>query len=242
MFDVIKQTNEKLYKKIVKQIEKLLANGIIEPGDKLPSEKEIAKKTMTSRASVREALCALKLLGIIDSKRGKGNFIKQSYSQIKDLNIDSFEEESPFELLEVRQIIETEIAFFAAKRSTKEDILALEESIEKSKYMMEKFSIFGINIPDLKKANIDFHIKLAFASHNSLFIKIQKFFISYISNKIWNGLMDQKWKDLNSVKIFSSDHEKIFKSLKNKDYKLAKKFMREHLNRTSQALFKNKII
>src|SRR5680860_415409 len=121
MFNVIKQKNTRLYKKLVEQFEKLLENGILKPGDKLPSEKEIAKKTKTSRASVREALCALKLLGVVDSKRGKGNFIKQSYSQIKDLNLDNFEEESPSELLEVRKIVETEIAFFAAKRSTKVD-------------------------------------------------------------------------------------------------------------------------
>jgi GntR family transcriptional repressor for pyruvate dehydrogenase complex len=76
MFNTIMQTDKKLYKKIVKQIEKLLANGTLLPGDKLPSEKEIAKKTMTSRASVREALCALKILGVVDSERGKGNFIK----------------------------------------------------------------------------------------------------------------------------------------------------------------------
>ena len=237
MFNVVKQANTKLYKKIVEQIEKLLVNGILVPGDKLPSEKEIAKKTMTSRASVREALCALKLLGIVDSKRGRGNYIKQSYPQIKDLNTDYFEEESPSELLEVRKIFETEIAFFAAKRANEKDILDLEESIEKSKSMIEKFSINGINIPDLKKANNDFHIKLTLASHNNILVKIQDYFVSYTSNRIWSGMMEKNWKDLNSVKTFFYDHEKIFNSVKNKDFKLAKKFMREHLSRANHTLF-----
>ncbi len=237
MFNVVKQANTKLYKKIVEQIEKLLVNGILEPGDKLPSEKEIAKKTMTSRASVREALCALKLLGVVDSKRGRGNYIKQSYPLIKDLNTDYFEEESPSELLEVRKIFETEIAFFAAKRANEKDILDLEESIEKSKSMIEKFSINGVNIPDLKKANNDFHIKLTLASHNNILVKIQDYFVSYTSNRIWSGMMEKKWKDLNSVKTFFYDHVKIFNSVKNKDFKLAKKFMREHLSRVNHTLF-----
>jgi len=82
---------------------------------------------------VREALSALEILGVIESRGGKDNFIKGNlnsplYEQrFRELQ----EEESPFELLEARKAVETEIAGLAAEKATPEDIREIEEALDR---------------------------------------------------------------------------------------------------------------
>jgi len=76
----------------------------------------------------------LEILGIIESRGGKGNFIKDSFDsasyvqQFRKLE----QEESPFELLEARQVVETEIVALAAKKATSEDVKNMEEALKNS--------------------------------------------------------------------------------------------------------------
>jgi len=130
-----KVKTKKVYMKIVEQIRDLIKEGRLKPGDKLPPEQILAEKFGTSRPSVREALSALEILGITESRGGKGNFIKdnldtplyeQKYRELE-------EEESPFEILEARKAVETEIVGLAAKKATKEDIVSIRESLDKMK-------------------------------------------------------------------------------------------------------------
>jgi len=74
MFSPIKIT--KVYEQIVQQIEDMVTDGVLNKGDKLPSEKELAEKFKVSRFSVREALVALKNIGIVERIQGVGDFIK----------------------------------------------------------------------------------------------------------------------------------------------------------------------
>jgi len=114
--------------KIVEQVRDLIKEGKLKPGDKLPPEQTLAEKFGTSRPSVREALSALEILGITESRGGKGNFIRNNLNSLlyeqkfKELE----EEESPFELLEARKAVETEIAGLTAKKATREEIAAIQ--------------------------------------------------------------------------------------------------------------------
>jgi len=97
-----KVQTKKVYMKIVEQIRDLIKDGKLRPGDKLPPEYVLAEQFGTSRPSIREALSALEILGIIESRGGKGNFIRDNLNSVfyeqkfKELE----EEKSPFELLE----------------------------------------------------------------------------------------------------------------------------------------------
>lgn len=131
MFKKLK--TKKVYMKIVEQIQDLIKEGKLKLGDKLSPEHILAEKFGTSRPSVREALSALEILGVIESRGGKGNFIKGNldsplYEQrFRELQ----EEESPFELLEARKAVETEIAGLAAEKATPEDIREIEEALDR---------------------------------------------------------------------------------------------------------------
>ena len=111
--------NLKIYELVMEQIKDLVKKGQLMSGDKLPSERELCEKLEVSRSSVREALKALQMLGLIESKHGEGNFIKENFedSLLEPLSIvflllGSKNEE----VLELRRVIEPEIAALAAKK------------------------------------------------------------------------------------------------------------------------------
>ena len=106
MFNKVK--TKKVYIKIVEQILDLIKEGRLKSGDKLPPEQVLAEKFGTSRPSVREALSALEILGITESRGGRGNFIKDTprYPLYEQEVMELEEEESPFELLEARKALE----------------------------------------------------------------------------------------------------------------------------------------
>jgi len=68
----------KIYEEIVEQLKDMLSRGELRPGDRLPSEREMAESLGVSRASVREALTALEAIGILDIRPGEGTYVKQT--------------------------------------------------------------------------------------------------------------------------------------------------------------------
>ena len=69
-------TNRKVYEGILMQLNEIIAEENLRPGDKLPSERELSERLSVGRSSVREALRALELLGLIETRRGEGTFLK----------------------------------------------------------------------------------------------------------------------------------------------------------------------
>jgi len=219
-----KVKTKKVYMKIVEQIRNLIKEGRLKPGDKLPPEQILAEKFGTSRPSVREALSALEILGITESRGGKGNFIKDNldtplYEQeFRELE----EEESPFEILEARKAVETEIVGLAAKKATKEDIVSIRESLDKMKSAMT-------NIPGIMEFDREFHINIAKAAHNSLLFSMMTYLVDLLKEKLWINLKEKSWSIPGRPQKYFEEHTEIFNAIKNKDSKGARKRMYDHL-------------
>jgi len=215
---------KKVYMKIVEQVRDLIKEGRLKPGDKLPPEQVLAEEFGTSRPSVREALSALEILGITESRGGKGNFIKdnltpRSYEQkFRELE----EEESPFELLEARKAVEIEIVGLAAKKATKEDVAAIYESLDKMKGAM-------MNIPEMMEFDREFHINIARAAHNSLLFAMMTYLADLLKEKLWINMKEKSWSIPDRPQKYFEEHTEIFNAIKNKDSKDARKRMYDHL-------------
>ena len=129
MLEPIKRS--RLYEDVIKQIMNLIKNGILKPGDQLPTERELSEQLKVSRTSIREALRSMEMAGFLESRVGAGGG-----TYIKEVTIDSII--SPFadmlsihnvsvlELLEVRLILETEVARLAALRRTEDDLIEID--------------------------------------------------------------------------------------------------------------------
>jgi len=219
-----KVQTKKVYMKIVEQVRDLIKEGRLKPGDKLPPEQILAEKFGTSRPSVREALSALEILGITESRGGKGNFIRDNlgsplYEQrFKELE----EEESPFELLEARKALETEIVSLAAKKATKEDIADIYESLNKMKGAM-------MNIPGMMEFDREFHINIARAAHNNLLFSMMLHLNDLLKEKLWINMKEKSWSIPGRPQKYFEEHTEIFNAIKNKDSEGARKRMYDHL-------------
>src|SRR3546814_2822984 len=110
---------KKVNEEIVHQIKRSIQEGKLKPGEKMPSGRELAEQFNASRASVREALSAMEMMGIISIHPGEGSYVRHlpSNSMLETLAA-SVQTESVdiFHLLEMRKIIESEIAALAALR------------------------------------------------------------------------------------------------------------------------------
>lgn len=122
----------RLYEEIVKQIIEKIKSGELKPGDRLPTERDLVVHLNVSRTAIREALRSLKIMGLIDSKVGSGTFIKE---MTLDSLMDSFasvlskNERLIIELIEVRMLLEVEIAKLAVRRIDENKIRVLGKTL-----------------------------------------------------------------------------------------------------------------
>ena len=164
--------SKRLYEEIVEQIKRLISDGKLKPGDKLLPERELAEKLGVSRASVREAIRTLDMLGVIDTRPGGGTFIRSTDSDdiIRPLAMFlAVERNSLLDMFEMRRIFETATASLAAQRATQEEL----EEIHSMLASMRD----GLNVQDPEKGeefDAAFHYAVAEATHNSLLIKLFK--------------------------------------------------------------------
>src|SRR3989475_7322698 len=119
----------RLYQGIVEQIEGLLERGDIRPGDQLPPERQLADQFQVSRASVREALRTLELLGIVETRPGGGTFVRQTTPDdlARPLTGLISRGHSLADVIEFRGLIEPAIAALAAERITQSQLTELGE-------------------------------------------------------------------------------------------------------------------
>ncbi len=221
MFEKVK--TKKVYMKIVEQIRDLIREGKLKPGDKLPPENNLAAEFGASRPSVREALSALEILGVIESRGGKGNFISDSLGSpfYKQRFEELEEEESPSELLEARESLETEIAELAAKKATKEDIDVLQNSLNKLKS--------ATNISEFMEFDWKFHVSIAKAAHNKLLLSMMIYLADGLKETLWTNLKKKSLNIPGHTQRRLKEHTEIFNAIKNKDSKGAHEKMYSHL-------------
>ena len=218
----------------MEQIRNLIKEGKLKPGDKLPAEQMLAKEFGTSRPSVREALSALEILGITESRGGKGNFIKDTPGSpiFEQEFMELEEEESPFELLEARKALEIEIASLAAKKASQEDINSIDESLRN----MEK--ALG-NIPKMMEFDREFHINIAKAAHNNLLFSMMTYLSNLLKEKLWVNMKEKTWNLPGYPQKYLKEHNEIFIAIKNKDSKNARKQVNHHLAGVEKDLLRN---
>ena len=139
--------------------------GDLKPGDKLLPERELAEQFGVSRTAVREAVKALSLRGLVEVHPGRGTFVINSTPQAVRHSLDLMIKIDGIEgirsLVEVREILEPEIAALAASKASDEQVIAMQEIV----------SLMDATIEDIEafiEADLDFHLTLAESTQNIL--------------------------------------------------------------------------
>jgi GntR family transcriptional repressor for pyruvate dehydrogenase complex len=218
--------SSRLYEQIVEQIEQSVQKGDLKPGDQLPAERELAEQFGVSRTAVREAVKALREKGLVEAYPGKGTFITSGSSnpmrQSLDRMMRSAQVDATSSLVEVREILEPEIAALAAVRATEENLNSLREAVA----VMDAAK----RDPDAYiEADLDFHLELAEAAANPLILSL--------IDSIVGVLREQR------MRIFEVDggpdrgqyhHKKILEAVEHQDAPGAREAMRAHLRQVRE--------
>lgn len=222
MFSPIKST--KVYEQVIEQIRSMIDEGTLKKGDKLPSERNLVQQLQVSRASIREALRALEVIGLIECKQGEGSYIKASFQDnlFEPLSIMfMLEGSNKDEIWELRKIMEVEASGLASKRIT-------DEQLRELKALTQEF----INCEDEDiNAEIDkrFHYKIAECSGNVLIFDILK----AVSTLVDHFIKDARKLILvhkGNKEILFSQHNAIYLAMEEHSSAAARKAMREHLD------------
>ena len=155
--------------KILDRMIELISMGTFQPGEKLPSEKDLAKQLQVSRPSLREALTILQARGLLEIKPRSGTYVRSATpSQFRDMieHLLEFEPEKMWELLEVRKHMDSAAAELAAMRRTAEDLLEFKKLLSLVTSVINKKSEKEIEV---ERAYGRFFKHLALSSHNTLF-------------------------------------------------------------------------
>jgi len=119
----------RLYQRIAEALGRLIDAGELAAGQRLPGERELARKLGVSRTSLREALSALELEGRVDIRVGSGVYVRAARrSRATRRHADAAEEESPFDVLRARRVVEAETAALAARHATTAQVAAIAEA------------------------------------------------------------------------------------------------------------------
>lgn len=158
----------RIYENIVEQIRALIREGRWSPGDQIPPERELAERFKVSRTSVREALRALEMQGVIESRQGGGTFVRTADTEalVPPLAAAILRGRQELaEVLEVRELIEPGIARQAAIRASDENISELESLLERQRACIAQ----GRSFVDEDTA---FHYTLAKAADNHIMLRL----------------------------------------------------------------------
>lgn len=224
----------KIYEEIVEQIKQLIAEGHLKPGDKLPSERDLVESFRVSRASIREALSALEMMGLLEVKTGEGTFIKQIKAESVMTPLAwalSLEKGSVLELLEVRKMIEVQAVGYAAERATEKELRELADTLETMKSNLTHSSIVS------EKADLKFHYNISRATHNKITIRLMDTIADHVHHMI-RATRAKLYEGKYTPELLYEEHEKIYEAIKARDAVQAREQMLKHLTSVEEEILK----
>ena len=206
-------TRLRLHEEIVTIIQKQIMSGTIAPGDKLPTERELADSFNVNRATVREALRKLENFDLVEIRHGDGLYVK---NYLESGNLDLIKtslnmngsEEIIFNILEARRYVVPQMAYLAAQKRTKSDLGELNRIISESDMsMLEK--------------DIKVHQLIARSTHNLLCTIGLNFF-----NQIFRDYGHLYFDDERNVEHSRVFHNEIYEAIKDQKPEEARRIMR----------------
>jgi len=212
------------YQEVLKQINNLIIEGKLSPGDRLMGEREMAVELGVSRTTLREALRTMELLGLVEIRPGGGTFIRdvQLNDVISPLALAlSVEPTSLKELWEIRITLEVECAGLAASRVTEESLRWISHALENLKAKPKDLNTYA-------KADMRFHYMVAQASQNTLMNRLLQTLVVHIFELIKKTGPIRFSHDIGGFSTVQ-EHSAIYDAISRHDAREAQTLMRRHL-------------
>lgn len=229
----------KQYEWVMNDLKERMLDGRLAPGDRLASVVDLAAQYNVGRSTIREALSALKAMGLLNIKQGGGTFVKavpseaapahpmQRYDDLWEGRAASLRH-----LLEVRRVLETGCAALAALHRTGEDLTVLEKLLEEMENSDDEHFI--------EQADVKFHQQIAAATRNPLLLELME----SLSSRLHENMKDMRalwfYAERSSAERLLQEHIRICEAIAKQDAGEASARMDLHISKVEQVLNEKK--
>jgi GntR family transcriptional repressor for pyruvate dehydrogenase complex len=219
---------------ITKKVIELINNGALQPGDKLPSERDLMEQLQVSRSSVREALRSLSLVGILDTRPGDGTYVSEHLlgALAGQLEWGSLlGKQDLLELMEVREPLEIYAAGVAAERADAAQLAKLRATVERC----QGADAAG-DMEALLNADYDFHVTLVRMTGNHALAQLLEIF-----NNLLREYVKQQRLGFCMEPPAEASHEAIYQAVEGGDKEAARAAMTRHIRVSKQMSLAQKL-
>ena len=209
---------------VYEQLRDLIFRGQFNPGEKLPTERELAHSLGVSRPTIKSAISKLVNMGLVEQRQGQGSFVRSFRSQYLDnplRQVMDSREVNLSDLLEVRSGLEVNAVGLAAMRATKEDVQALDNCLQD---MLEKVDQGLVGADE----DVAFHMNIAYATKNPAQIFLMKRFYELL----FYGIRESRFYLLESGNLenMGQQHLQILECIRKGDVEGAQEAMKRHIH------------
>lgn len=220
--------------KIIEQIIALISRNILRPGERLPSEKDLCKRFGVGRATLREALRSLAVMGILEGRVGEGTFVSHNNQRYLERNLQwglLLDPKKVEDLLETRLMLETQTAFSAAHKATPANLKEMEETIKGMESSMDQPEQY-------LRFDLEFHLLVAQATQNTILYHLVSMTRGYLQAWIKESLVSPPSgaENLNRAQSSIQEHRGILRALSSHQGEQAREAMKAHILSSSADL------
>lgn len=209
-----------LTEQLIEKLESLVLKGVLSPGEQLPPERQLADLLSVSRASLRQALKVLQVMGVLEVRQGSGNYLSEAAEEILKVPASilvPLKGLTQAELFEVRRSMEAEAAAAAAERATPKDLEAMRIELEGMRANNHDRIAYGLH-------DLAFHNAIASASSNRCFI----WFLSLANKVLYQALLRRPMP--HGMENSIEEHESILRAIEVRNPILARNEMLKHVS------------
>lgn len=217
--------SQKLYMLVVDQIKSLIESETLKCGEKLPSERDLSLEFGLSRSTVREAISALEIMGLVEVKSGLGTFVAECKDTAEDEFYELTENDgiSPTEIFEARIIMEPQLAKLASQRATQDDLDRLKDIVEEAETLSES------QIEEFELLDEQFHSIIANAAHNDVLFRFAQNINKLRGSKLWGNMKYKSLQKEGRITRYKAEHKAIYYALVNRDFNKVEYLTKKHL-------------
>ncbi len=229
----LKVTPEKLSHSVVRQIEQLILRGILQPGERLPSERDMAEKLGVSRPSLRDAIADLADRGLLTSRAGSGVFVAEVLGSAFSpalIQLFATHEEAVFDYIAFRRDMEGLAAERAARLGSETDLRVIATIFAKMEVAHQKR-----DPTDEAQLDAEFHMAIIEASHNVIMLHMLRSMFDLLRQ---GGFYNRQvmFKNRMTREQLLDQHRAMNTAVQARDPVAARAAVEAHLNFVEQAL------
>ncbi|MGF6973763.1 GntR family transcriptional activator of glc operon [Paraburkholderia sp. JPY465] len=234
MQDVKSEYPSQIADVVAERIESLIVDGVLKPGQALPSERRLMVKLGVSRSALREGLKVLRARRIIDTAHGRGSFVAALTSQpalTPMMHLLGSQPRTLYDIFDVREMLEAESARLAALRGTQADFALITRRYE------EMLAANRSDVDESTRARLDyaFHLAICEASHNPVLVHTLSSLTDLLLSSVFASVNNLYHREAEK-RVIDRQHARLYKAVIGKQPEPARKAAATHIATTITCL------